>query len=101
MIRANGHSTSGLLADMFQKISRRQNQRKLWKNEIESVKLRSILTCQAKYGVCQKCYGWDMSTLTPVTLGTPVGVIAAQSIGEPGTQLTLRVKHTGGVVGLD
>ena len=73
----------------------------LKKNEIESVKLRSILTCQAKYGVCQKCYGWDMSTLTPVTLGTPVGVIAAQSIGEPGTQLTLRVKHTGGVVGLD
>jgi DNA-directed RNA polymerase subunit beta' len=75
--------------------------KELVKHNIDSVKLRSILTCQAKYGVCQKCYGWDMSTLTPVTLGTPIGVIAAQSIGEPGTQLTLRVKHAGGVVGLD
>ena len=73
----------------------------LEKNGIQSVNVRSILSCRAKYGVCQHCYGWDLSNLHLVTLGTPVGVIAAQSIGEPGTQLTLRVKHSGGVVGLD
>jgi DNA-directed RNA polymerase subunit beta' len=61
----------------------------------------SPLTCQARYGLCAKCYGADFSTKLPVTLGTPVGVIAAQSIGEPGTQLTMRVKHAGGIVGLD
>ena len=71
------------------------------KEKIDSVAIRSILTCHSKYGICQKCYGWDMATLQTVTLGTPVGVLAAQSIGEPGTQLTLRVKHAGGIVGLD
>lgn len=65
------------------------------------VAIRSPLTCNAKVGLCAKCYGWDFSTKQLVTLGTPVGVIAAQSIGEPGTQLTMRVKHTGGIVGLD
>ncbi len=68
---------------------------------IESIFVRSILYCQAKYGVCQMCYGRDLSSRKLVELGTPVGVIAAQSIGEPGTQLTMRVKHTGGIVGLD
>ena len=63
--------------------------------------VRSPLGCQAHVGLCAKCYGWDFSTKALVTLGTPVGVIAAQSIGEPGTQLTMRVKHTGGIVGLD
>lgn len=73
----------------------------LVKNKVESVVLRSPLTCQAKYGICQLCYGYDMSSLKLVNLGSPVGVVAAQSIGEPGTQLTLRVKHAGGIVGLD
>ncbi len=66
--------------------------------EIESVSVRSPLTCEAKYGLCQKCYGWDFSKKELVSLGTPVGILAAQSIGEPGTQLTMRVKHFGGIV---
>jgi DNA-directed RNA polymerase subunit beta' len=68
---------------------------------LEVVNVRSALMCETKYGMCQKCYGWDMSTKKPVALGTPVGVIAAQSIGEPGTQLTMRTFHTGGVIGND
>jgi len=68
---------------------------------IESVEVRSPLSCQAPKGLCQKCYGWDYSTHQIVDIGVPVGVIAAQSIGEPGTQLTMRVKHSGGIVGLD
>jgi len=71
------------------------------KNEITIVNIRSPLTCNAETGLCQKCYGWDLSTRRMVQIGVPVGVIAAQSIGEPGTQLTLRTKHTGGVVGND
>ncbi len=61
--------------------------------------IRSPLTCNARLGVCAKCYGLDMGTLRPVELGTAVGIIAAESIGEPGTQLTMRVFHTGGVAG--
>ncbi len=68
---------------------------------IESVEVRSPLTCRAPKGLCAHCYGWDFSTRDMVKLGVPVGVLAAQSIGEPGTQLTMRVKHTGGIVGLD
>ncbi len=64
---------------------------------IESVKIRSVLTCEAEQGLCGKCYGWDLSRNRNVTQGEAVGVIAAQSIGEPGTQLTLRTFHTGGV----
>ncbi len=60
--------------------------------------VRSPITCKLEYGLCAKCYGWDFSTRTKVNLGVPVGVIAAQSIGEPGTQLTMRVRHFGGVV---
>ncbi|MFA7675933.1 MAG: DNA-directed RNA polymerase subunit beta' [Candidatus Shapirobacteria bacterium] len=71
------------------------------KNEITTVDIRSPLTCNSETGLCQKCYGWDLSTRRLVQVGVPVGVIAAQSIGEPGTQLTLRTKHTGGVVGVD
>jgi DNA-directed RNA polymerase subunit beta' len=70
-------------------------------NGINSVDIRSPLTCAAETGLCQHCYGWDLSTREMVRIGVPVGVIAAQSIGEPGTQLTLRTKHTGGVVGVD
>ncbi len=68
---------------------------------IVSVTVRSPLTCQARYGLCAACYGRDLSTKRRVELGTPVGVIAAQSIGEPGTQLTMRTFHLGGIVGLD
>ena len=70
----------------------------LEKYKIEKVWLRSPLTCEAKHGVCASCYGWDLSTKSMVEIGTPVGVLAAQSIGEPGTQLTLRTKHFGGIV---
>jgi len=63
---------------------------------IERVKVRSVLTCESKYGVCAKCYGADLSNGRIVKVATPVGIIAAQSIGEPGTQLTLRTFHIGG-----
>ena len=66
---------------------------------IESVEIRSVLTCESKHGVCQKCYGRNLATSKMVQIGEPVGVIAAQSIGEPGTQLTLRTFHAGGVAG--
>lgn len=68
---------------------------------IQTVQVRSPLACEAPKGLCKKCYGWDYSTHQEVDMGVPVGVIAAQSIGEPGTQLTMRVKHSGGIVGLD
>ena len=68
---------------------------------INAVDVRSPLACTTTNGLCQKCYGWDLSKRKIVDIGTPVGVIAAQSVGEPGTQLTLRTKHTGGVVGVD
>jgi DNA-directed RNA polymerase subunit beta' len=63
------------------------------------VKLRSVMTCESKTGICRKCYGMDMATRKMVEIGEAVGVIAAQSIGEPGTQLTMRTFHTGGVAG--
>ena len=69
--------------------------------EITSVSVFSPITCGARHGMCAKCYGWDLSTKKLVKVGSPVGVTAAQSIGEPGTQLTLRTKHAGGVVGVD
>jgi len=68
---------------------------------IEQITVRSVLTCEARHGLCMMCYGRDLVTRKMVALGTPVGVIAAQSIGEPGTQLTMRTFHTGGIVGLD
>ena len=74
---------------------------RLWDAGLRKVELRALLTCKSKYGVCQKCYGWDLSTRRPVNIGTAVGVIAAQSIGEPGTQLTMRTIHSGGVAGAD
>ena len=69
---------------------------KLAMAEIESVKVRSVLTCNTKRGVCAACYGRDLARGTPVNQGEAVGVIAAQSIGEPGTQLTMRTFHIGG-----
>ena len=66
---------------------------------IETVEIRSVLTCESKHGVCQKCYGRNLATAKMVQKGEAVGVIAAQAIGEPGTQLTLRTFHAGGVAG--
>ena len=66
---------------------------------IKSIKIRSIIDCRAKHGVCRKCYGSNLANGMPVTIGEAVGIIAAQSIGEPGTQLTMRTFHTGGVAG--
>ncbi len=69
--------------------------------KIESVKIRSPLTCKTLYGVCAKCYGLDLGRNKLVEVGTPVGIIAAQSIGEPGTQFTMRTFHIGGIAGID
>ncbi|MDP2720613.1 MAG: DNA-directed RNA polymerase subunit beta', partial [bacterium] len=74
---------------------------KIEQQKINEVFIRSTLTCQTKYGVCQTCYGRDLAIKEKVKIGTPVGVIAAQSIGEPGTQLTMRTFHLGGIIGLD
>lgn len=67
------------------------------KIDLESIRIRSVLTCKAIRGVCQKCYGYDLGYNRLVEKGTAVGIVAAQSIGEPGTQLTMRTFHTGGV----
>ena len=71
------------------------------KFDIHSVEIRTVLTCKAHSGVCAKCYGMNLATSKPVGPGEAVGIIAAQSIGEPGTQLTMRTFHTGGVAGGD
>ncbi len=67
--------------------------------DIEKVRVRSPLSCKLARGVCQKCYGWDLGRNQPIKRGETVGVVAAQAIGEPGTQLTMRTFHTGGVAG--
>ena len=67
----------------------------------EKVKIRTVLTCKSKFGVCRKCYGRNLATDHNVDVGEAVGTIAAQAIGEPGTQLTMRTFHTGGVAGAD
>jgi len=71
------------------------------KEEISEARVRSVMTCHSVKGICQKCYGYDLAYNKPVAHGTAVGIIAAQSIGEPGTQLTMRTFHTGGVAGGD
>ncbi|GAA0678326.1 MULTISPECIES: DNA-directed RNA polymerase subunit beta' [Clostridium] len=68
---------------------------------VKRVKIRSVFTCNCKVGVCAKCYGMNMATAQKINIGESVGIIAAQSIGEPGTQLTMRTFHTGGVAGSD
>lgn len=65
--------------------------------DIKKIKIRSPLTCKTEYGICQHCYGWALTNNKPVDVGEAIGIIAAQSIGEPGTQLTMRTFHTGGV----
>ena len=71
------------------------------KSTVESVKIKSPITCKSLYGICAKCYGYDLGYNKPAKPGLAVGIIAAQSIGEPGTQLTMRTFHTGGVAGAD
>ncbi|MFV9568517.1 DNA-directed RNA polymerase subunit beta' [Thermoanaerobacter mathranii] len=74
---------------------------KIEKAGITKVKIRSLLTCRSRHGVCRMCYGRDLATGELVNIGEAVGIIAAQAIGEPGTQLTMRTFHTGGVAGFD
>ena len=73
----------------------------LEQSKLDSFKVRSPITCRTFYGICAKCYGYDLGNNKPVRLGTAAGVLAAQSIGEPGTQLTMRTFHAGGVAGAD
>ena len=80
---------------------RKENAEVLEAHGIHEVKIRSVLTCRARSGVCAKCYGMNLATQQPVGPGEAVGIIAAQSIGEPGTQLTMRTFHTGGLAGGD
>jgi len=78
-----------------------QDAERITKAGIRKVKIRSVLTCHSEYGVCSNCYGANLATGDDVNVGEAVGIIAAQSIGEPGTQLTMRTFHTGGVAGED
>ncbi len=80
---------------------RKNHEGEIWVKPSVSIKIRTALTCRSRIGVCAKCYGANMATGEPVQVGEAVGIIAAQSIGEPGTQLTMRTFHTGGVAGGD
>ncbi|MHB8918142.1 MAG: DNA-directed RNA polymerase subunit beta' [Desulfocucumaceae bacterium] len=88
------------LAEIGEIITNRQAER-IIKVGVKRVKIRSVLTCKTRYGVCINCYGRNLATGHMVDIGEAVGIIAAQSIGEPGTQLTMRTFHTGGVAGDD
>ena len=90
-----------IIMDADTYISSMEDLAKLEAAGLTEVNVRTIMTCHAHEGVCQKCYGWDLATGRPVNIGTAVGIIAAQSIGEPGTQLTMRTFHQGGVAGDD
>ena len=90
-----------IILDADTYISSMEDLAKLEAAGLTEVNVRTIMTCHAHEGVCQKCYGWDLATGRPVNIGTAVGIIAAQSIGEPGTQLTMRTFHQGGVAGDD
>jgi len=92
--------TGELLAQKGEEITTRQAE-KIIKAGVKKVKIRSVLTCKSRYGVCIRCYGRNLATGHMVDIGEAVGIIAAQSIGEPGTQLTMRTFHTGGVAGDD
>jgi len=88
--------TGEVLSGLGEEIDER-SAKKISEAGIKEIKVRSVLTCRAEHGICVKCYGKDMASGKLVNIGEAVGVIAAQSIGEPGTQLTLRTFHTGGV----
>jgi DNA-directed RNA polymerase subunit beta' len=93
-------ATGVIIVDRDEEIDEQRLQRIVGAG-VAAVQVRSPLTCRSRFGVCQNCYGRDLGKKQPVRLGTAVGVVAAQSIGEPGTQLTLQTFHTGGIVGLD
>ena len=91
-------ATSELIVAAGEEITE-EKARAIEQSPLEMVEIRSVLTCESKKGVCMKCYGRNLATARMVQLGEAVGVIAAQAIGEPGTQLTLRTFHAGGVAG--
>jgi DNA-directed RNA polymerase subunit beta' len=93
--------TGEVLIDRGEYITSLADVQKLLDAGLISAYVRTIMTCHAHRGVCQKCYGWDLAASRPINIGTAVGIIAAQSIGEPGTQLTMRTFHTGGIAGED
>ena len=93
-----GETGEFVTADMAQRI---ENYMKTRPEEERKVNIRSVLTCRSRHGICRKCYGRNLATGDMVDIGEAVGTIAAQSIGEPGTQLTMRTFHTGGVAGDD
>lgn len=93
-------ATGEVIVDAGQEISEDAAE-EVVKAGIEEVEIRSVLACKSRYGVCANCYGRDLATGRKVNVGEAVGIIAAQSIGEPGTQLTMRTFHTGGVAGDD
>ena len=93
------HPTTGKLLVAAGEEITEEIAKEIEESPIESVEIRSVLTCEAKHGVCAKCYGRNLATSRMVQKGEAVGVIAAQSIGEPGTQLTLRTFHAGGIAG--
>ena len=93
--------TTGEVLFTKETMLRKDDAKVLEDHGIHAVKIRSVLTCRARTGVCSKCYGINLAIGEPVGAGEAVGIIAAQSIGEPGTQLTMRTFHTGGVAGGD
>lgn len=98
LIKRDQYITNGMakiIADINEDTDREESEK------ILKVKIRSVFTCDSRIGVCAKCYGMNMATAREISIGESVGIIAAQSIGEPGTQLTMRTFHTGGVVGAD
>lgn len=96
-IVADTFSTNGISNGFVSKMITKESFKKLKEKRTQILKLRSPLTCQANGSICQYCYGWDLAQSKIIALGEAVGVIAAQSIGEPGTQLTMRTFHTGGI----
>ena len=95
------HPQTGELIMDTDRMMRDADAERIVKAGFKKVKIRSILTCHSEFGVCAKCYGANLATGGDVNIGEAVGIIAAQSIGEPGTQLTMRTFHTGGVAGDD
>jgi DNA-directed RNA polymerase subunit beta' len=94
------HEVSREDTERIKDVNERESNEEIQK-KVESIKIRSVLTCKSRYGVCINCYGRNLATGRKVDIGEAVGIIAAQSIGEPGTQLTMRTFHTGGVAGDD
>ncbi|WP_085993692.1 DNA-directed RNA polymerase subunit beta' [Oceanobacillus senegalensis] len=95
------HPETGLIIVEKNELISEDQAKEIVESGIEQVIIRSAFTCNTKHGVCQKCYGRNLATGSDVEVGEAVGIIAAQSIGEPGTQLTMRTFHTGGVAGDD